>query len=287
MEIITEPLVMQAQAQEWRAQGKKVVLVPTMGFFHQGHLSLMEYGRTVGDRLVVSLFVNPAQFGPHEDYQSYPRDLERDTDLVRQVGADVLYRPRADAMYPEGYQTFVTVEHLSEGLCGASRPGHFLGVATVVLKLFNQVLPDAAIFGEKDYQQLVIIRRMVADLNLSTEVLGRPIVREPDGLAMSSRNTYLQPEERASALCLYRALQAARELVASGENSRDRILMAVKQIITSTPHTAIDYVALVEPETLMEVEAIRGSARLALAVWVGKARLIDNTLLTETQLCCA
>jgi pantoate--beta-alanine ligase len=287
MEIITEPLVMQAQAQEWRAQGKKVVLVPTMGFFHQGHLSLMEYGRTVGDRLVVSLFVNPAQFGPHEDYQGYPRDLERDTDLVRQVGADVLYRPRADAMYPEGYQTFVTVEHLSEGLCGASRPGHFRGVATVVLKLFNQVLPDAAIFGEKDYQQLIIIRRLVADLNLPTEIVGRPIVREPDGLAMSSRNTYLQPEERASALCLYRALQAARELVASGENSRDRILMAVKQIITSTPHTAIDYVALVEPETLMEVEAIRGSARLALAVWVGKARLIDNTLLTETQLCCA
>jgi pantoate--beta-alanine ligase len=282
MEIITEPLVMQAQAQEWRAQGKKVVLVPTMGFFHQGHLSLMEYGRTVGDRLVVSLFVNPAQFGPHEDYQGYPRDLERDTDLVRQVGADVLYRPRADAMYPEGYQTFVTVEHLSEGLCGASRPGHFRGVATVVLKLFNQVLPDAAIFGEKDYQQLIIIRRLVADLNLPTEIVGRPIVREPDGLAMSSRNTYLQPEERASALCLYRALQAARELVASGENSRDRILMAVKQIITSTPHTAIDYVALVEPETLMEVEAIRGSARLALAVWVGKARLIDNTLLTET-----
>lgn len=286
MEIIADPLKMQAQARKWRAQGVKVVLVPTMGFFHQGHLSLMEYGRTLGDKLVVSLFVNPTQFGPSEDYQQYPRDFERDADMALQVGVDVLYTPAVEAMYPSGYQTYVEVEHLSKGLCGASRPGHFRGVATVVLKLFHQVQPQAAVFGEKDYQQLAIIRRMAADLNLPVEIVGRPIVREPDGLAMSSRNTYLNPEEREAARCLYRAILAARELVATGENSRTKILKAVKQIITQTPHTAIDYLALVDPKTLAEVEAIPGEARLALAVRVGKTRLIDNTLLTESRLCC-
>ncbi len=287
MEIIADPLEMQAQALKWRAQGVKVVLVPTMGFFHQGHLSLMEYGRTLGDKLVVSLFVNPTQFGPGEDYQQYPRDFKRDADMAAKVGVDLLYTPSVEAMYPSGYQTYVEVERLSKGLCGASRPGHFRGVATVVLKLFNQVQPLAAIFGEKDYQQLAIIRRMVADLNVPVEIVGRPIVREPDGLAMSSRNTYLNPEERRSALCLYRAILAARELVATGENSRTKILKAVKEIITQTPHTAIDYLALVDPKTLEEVEAIPGEARLALAVRVGKTRLIDNTLLTESRLCCA
>jgi pantoate--beta-alanine ligase len=286
MEIIGDPQEMRARAREWQARGLKVVLVPTMGFFHQGHLSLMEYGRSLGDQLVVSLFVNPAQFGPREDYQDYPRDFERDAEMARRVGVDVLYTPGVEQMYPEGYQTYVEVEHLTQGLCGASRPGHFRGVATVVLKLFNQVQPQAAIFGEKDYQQLAVIRRLAADLNVPVKIVGRPIVREPDGLAMSSRNSYLNPEERAAALCLYRGLQAARKLSNSGEKSREKILAAVRQIITQTPHTRIDYLALVHPETLEEVDAIQGKARLVLAVWVGRTRLIDNLQLTEAVPCC-
>jgi pantoate--beta-alanine ligase len=283
MEIIRDPQEMQGRARQWRGLGLKVVLVPTMGFFHQGHLSLMEYGKTSGDRLVVSLFVNPTQFGPQEDLDRYPRDLDRDVRLAREVGVDFLYAPEAGAMYPPGFQTYVEVESLSRGLCGAARPGHFRGVATVVLKLFNQVEPQAAVFGEKDYQQLVIIQRMVADLDMPVTVIGRPIVREPDGLAMSSRNTYLNPEERAAALCLWRGIQAARNLVAAGENSRDRIVAEVRELITNTPYTRIDYVALMDPETLQEVEAIRGEARLLLAVWINHTRLIDNTLLTETS----
>jgi pantoate--beta-alanine ligase len=286
MEIISDPLDMHALTRQWLGQGLKVALVPTMGYFHQGHLSLMEYGRTIADRLVVSLFVNPAQFGPQEDLARYPRDLDRDARLAGEVGVDCLYTPDAAAMYPSGYQTFVAVESLSQGLCGASRPGHFRGVATVVLKLLNQVQAQVAIFGEKDYQQLRIIRRMAHDLNVPVQIVGRPIVREPDGLAMSSRNTYLNPEERAAALCLYRALLAARELVGSGAKSRENILEAVRQIINSTPHTRIDYAALTDPETLREVETIQGEARLLLAVWVNQTRLIDNTLLSESRLCC-
>jgi pantoate--beta-alanine ligase len=286
MEIISDPGQMQARALTWRSQGLVTVLVPTMGFFHQGHLSLMEYGRTVGDKLVVSLFVNPTQFGPAEDYQRYPRDFDRDAALAQQVGVDVLYAPAVEAMYPAGYQTYVEVGQLSQGLCGASRPGHFRGVATVVLKLFHQVQPQAAVFGEKDYQQLAVIRRLVADLNVPVTIVGRPIVREADGLAMSSRNTYLNPAERGAALCLYRAILAARELVAAGENSREKIIKEIKKIITQTPHTRLDYLALVDAATLEEVETIAGEARLALAVWVGKTRLIDNTELTETRLCC-
>ena len=286
MEIISHPGDMQGQARQWRDQGLKVVLVPTMGYFHPGHVSLMEYGRTIGERLVVSLFVNPAQFGPQEDLARYPRDLDRDSRLAREAGVDCLYTPVAGAMYPPGYQTFVEVESLSQGLCGASRPGHFRGVATVVLKLFNQVQPDIAVFGEKDYQQLAVIRQMAADLDLAVEVVGRPIVREPDGLALSSRNTYLNKDERAAALCLYRSLSAARELVVSGAKRRDNILEAVRQMIGSTPHTRIDYLALVDPATLREVETITGEARLLLAVWVGSTRLLDNTLLSESRLCC-
>ena len=286
MDIISDSHDMQGRARQWRGQGLKVVLVPTMGFFHAGHLSLMEYGRTIGERLVVSLFVNPAQFGPQEDLGRYPRDLDRDVRLARDAGADCLYTPETGAMYPPGYQTYVEVESLSQGLCGASRPGHFRGVATVVLKLLNQAAPNAAVFGEKDYQQLMVIRRMAADLNLDTEIVGRPIVREPDGLAMSSRNTYLNPEERASALCLYRALVAARELAATGVRSREDILAAVGQIINAAPGARIDYVALADPTTLEEVEAIRGEARLLLAVWINNTRLIDNTLLSESLLCC-
>jgi len=286
MEIVNNPAQMRQMARDWRAHGQKIALAPTMGYFHAGHLSLMRYGREAAAKLVVSLFVNPAQFGPQEDLARYPRDLERDAGLAREVGVDVLYTPPAEAMYPPGYQTYVTVEELSRPLCGASRPGHFRGVATVVLKLLNQVQPDLAIFGEKDYQQLQVIRRLAADLDVPVEIAGRPIVREADGLAMSSRNTYLSPEERAAALCLFRAIRAARELVLSGAKSRESIMEAVRGIITATPHTNIDYLALVHPDTLQEIGTIDHEARLALAVWVGKTRLIDNTLLAESRLCC-
>lgn len=282
MEIVSDPRNMQAISLDWRRLGQRIALVPTMGYFHDGHLSLMRYGRERGDRLVVSLFVNPTQFGPGEDLDRYPRDLERDAALAREVGVDVLYTPRPADMYPPGYQTYVTVEDLSQPLCGASRPGHFRGVATVVLKLFHQVLPHLAVFGEKDYQQLAVIRRLVADLNLPVEVVGRPIVREADGLAMSSRNTYLSPEERRSALGLFQALTRARELAAAGEKKADKILSQVKRMISTSPHTRLDYAALVDPDTLQNVDTIQGSARLAVAAWVGDTRLIDNMLLEVT-----
>ncbi len=286
MDIIADPREMQERARSWRDQGLTIAFVPTMGYFHQGHLSLMDYGRKVGDKLVVSLFVNPTQFGPSEDLERYPRDLERDAEMAEDMGVDVLFAPSVEQMYPAGYQTFVAVDKVSQGLCGASRPGHFMGVTTVVLKLFNLVTPQVAIFGEKDYQQLVVIKRLASDLNLPVEVVGRPIVREDDGLAMSSRNTYLSPEERRSALCLYRALQAARRLVSACKSTREDILATVQQIISQTPHTRIEYAALVDPETLEDVETVQGAARLALAVWVGNTRLIDNSLLVESKPCC-
>jgi len=277
---------MQALAMIWRGEGLKIVLVPTMGFFHEGHLALMKHGRTLGDRLVVSLFVNPAQFGPSEDLQRYPRDLDRDAGLAREAGVNVLFTPSPEQMYPEGYQTYVTVEKLSQGLCGASRPGHFRGVATVVLKLFNLVQPHLAVFGEKDYQQLMIIRRLAADLNLPMDIVGCPIVRESDGLAMSSRNAYLTPEERAAALSLSYALKGAQKLAAAGEKSREKILDLVKRIITREPHTRIDYISLLHSDTLEEVDILKDEARLLLAVWVGSTRLIDNALLPEARYTC-
>ncbi len=282
MLLVTSPEEMRSLAADWRRQGLSLVLVPTMGYFHQGHLSLMEYGRTVGDRLVVSLFVNPTQFGPTEDLDRYPRDLARDATLAEKVGVDVLYTPAPEQMYPPGYQTYVTVEELSRGLCGASRPGHFRGVATVVLKLFHQVMPHTAVFGEKDYQQLQVIKRLVQDLDLPVEVVGRPIVREPDGLAMSSRNTYLSPEDRRRALCLYRGLSAARELAAAGEQDGARLLAAAREIIAATPNTRLDYLHLVDPETLQEIPRLQGAARMLAAAWVGSTRLIDNLLLEES-----
>ena len=279
MEIVSDPRDMQAVSLAWRKLGQRLAFVPTMGYFHDGHLSLMRYGRQHGDRLVVSLFVNPTQFGPSEDLDRYPQDLEKDAALAREVGVDVLYTPAAADMYPLGYQTYVTVEDLSQPMCGATRPGHFRGVATVVLKLFHQVLPHLAIFGEKDYQQLAVIKRMVADLNVPVEVKGRPIVREADGLAMSSRNSYLSPEERRSALGLFQALTRARDLTASGEAKADKILTEVKQMISQTPNTRLDYAVLVDTDTLHNVDTIRGSARLAVAAMVGGTRLIDNMLL--------
>ncbi len=279
MEIVETPREMQSRALAWRREGKKTVLVPTMGYFHQGHVSLMDYGRTVGDPLVVSLFVNPTQFGPNEDLGRYPRNFERDCELAAAAGVDVIFTPSPEEMYPPGFQTYVQVEELSRGLCGASRPGHFGGVATVVLKLFNLVQPEIAIFGEKDYQQLVVLQRLARDLNLPVTVVGRPLVREADGLALSSRNTYLSPEERRRALSLVAALEAAREAVAAGDRTAAGIVAAARRVLTQTPGVEIDYVELVHPDTLERIERLEGPARLALAARLGKTRLIDNALL--------
>jgi pantoate--beta-alanine ligase len=272
---------MQCWSDAERRQGRKIAFVPTMGFLHDGHLSLVRDGKTRTERLVVSIFVNPTQFTPQEDLSAYPHDLARDRRLLESIGVDVLFHPSVEEMYPEGFQTFIQVENLSLPLCGAFRPGHFRGVATVVAKLLNIVAPHVAIFGCKDYQQLQIIRRMVRDMNLRVEIVGHPIVREPDGLAMSSRNAYLNPAERQAALCLWRSLRAAECLVKSGERRIAAILERVRREIAAEPLARLEYAQLCDDETLCEITELRDGALLALAVWIGKARLIDNIGLSD------
>ncbi len=274
---------MKARAEELRARGKRIGFVPTMGYFHEGHLALMRKARELSDVVVVSIFVNPIQFGPQEDFARYPRDLERDRRLAQAQGVDILFVPSAEEMYPPGFQTYVEVTELSRPLCGARRPGHFRGVCTVVLKLFHIVKPHLAVFGEKDYQQLKVIQRMVRDLDLEVEIVPHPTVREPDGLAMSSRNVYLRPEEREAALSLYRALELARKRVAEGVRETRVLRREIEEFIRSHPYTRIDYVEFRDPETLEERERIDRATLLALAVFVGKARLIDNTILDPTH----
>jgi len=259
-----------------RGTRKTIAFVPTMGFFHEGHLSLMREGRRRGDLLVVSLFVNPTQFGPHEDFKNYPRDFESDSKMAKEVGTDILFAPEAGEMYPPDHQTFVRVEKVTGNLCGRSRPAHFQGVTTVVLMLFEIIEPHVAIFGEKDYQQLVTVQQMVRDLHMGVEVIGMPTVREADGLAMSSRNTYLLPEERKAALSLYRSLQKAKELLQKGEQKADRILQEVKGILQSEPLVRIDYAQICDAQTLQDVDRIEGDVVVALAAYLGKTRLIDN-----------
>ncbi len=261
-----------------RRAGKTIAFVPTMGFFHEGHLSLMREGRRRGDLLIVSLFVNPTQFGPHEDFKNYPRDFERDSKMAGGVGTDVLFAPEASEMYPPDHQTIVRVEKVTQNLCGRARPTHFQGVTTVVLMLFEIVMPHVAIFGEKDYQQLVTVQQMVRDLHLSVEVMGMPTVREADGLAMSSRNTYLLPEERKAALSLYRSLQKAKELLQKGERKADRILQEMKGILQSEPLVRIDYAQICDARTLQDVDRVEGDVVVALAAYLGKTRLIDNVV---------
>ena len=270
---------MKALSKDLRSQGQRLGFVPTMGFFHEGHLSLMRYARKRCDRLVVSLFVNPIQFGPKEDFREYPRDFARDARLAEGVGVDILFAPEAEDMYPPGFQTYVEVTELSKPLCGAKRPGHFRGVATVVLKLFNIVKPHFAVFGLKDYQQYLVIKRLVEDLDLDIEIHGHPIVREPDGLAMSSRNVYLSPEERKSATCLYQALKLAEKRVAEGVRDAAFLVEELSRFISSHPYTRIDYIEFRDPENLAPASEIKGPTLLALAVFVGRARLIDNALI--------
>lgn len=283
MKIINTVSEMQALSREARKSGKTISLVPTMGYLHEGHASLMVEGKKRSDILVTSIFVNPTQFGPNEDFNAYPRDLERDRNVAESAGVDVIFAPKASDMYPQGYQTYVNVEQLTLPLCGASRPGHFQGVTTVVAKLLNIVMPHVALFGKKDFQQLAVIRRMAADLNMDVEILGMPIVRESDGLAMSSRNAYLGSEERKDALCLSRALDAARAMYRDGERSVPLLREKVLRIIGEVPGAVIDYADFRDGETLETLETANSQTLIALAVKIGKTRLIDNCVLGEEQ----
>jgi len=279
MELVKRVTDMQALSQRWRKEGKSIGFVPTMGYLHEGHLSLVRQARKENDVVVVSIFVNPTQFGPGEDFERYPRDLNRDISLLEPIGVDAVFVPEAQDMYPPGYRTYVEVEDITTRLCGASRPGHFRGVTTVCCKLFNIVQPHRAYFGKKDFQQYVVLRSMVRDLNMGLEIIPMPIVREPDGLAMSSRNTYLNPEERKAALCLYRSLKRAQELFAQGEKDADTIRREVMRVIQAEPLAVIDYVEVVDPDLFTPVKEVKVGTLVALAVKIGPARLIDNTQL--------
>ena len=276
MKIIRSIKEMQAFSEYIRNSGKKIAFVPTMGYFHEGHLSLMREGRRRGDCVAISIYVNPTQFGPSEDFEKYPRDFERDKGLAEDVGVDVIFYPEDKEMYPPNYQTFVNVEGVTQNLCGVSRPGHFRGVTTVCAKLFNIVKPHYAIFGKKDFQQLVAIKRMVQDLDMDLEVVGMTIVRESDGLAMSSRNVYLKDDERESALSLSRSLKFAKQMYDKGEKDASRILGEVKKFVESHPFSRIDYAKICDTGTLQDIDYLERESVLALAVKINKTRLIDN-----------
>ena len=279
MEVLRTLDEMNAWSRKVRENGKTLGLVPTMGYLHDGHLSLARKSINTCDYTVVSIFVNPKQFGPNEDLDTYPRDLEADQSTLKQLGVDALFLPTAEDMYPKGFQTFIHVEEITDKLCGESRRELFRGVTTIVLKLFNIVQPHSAFFGEKDRQQLEVIRKMAEDLNLAVEVVGLPIIREPDGLAMSSRNQYLGKTERETAKSLHEALQQARQLVAQGESSAATIRSRMRNIIEREGRAQVDYISVCDPKRFEELEEIRGKAMIALAVHVGKARLIDNCLI--------
>jgi pantoate--beta-alanine ligase len=278
VEILRTPAEMRARSTGWRRAGKRIAFVPTMGYLHRGHVSLLEAARARGDVLVLSIFVNPTQFGPKEDLSRYPRDLDGDLQKARDAGVDVAFVPEPADMYPDGYQTYVQVRELEQGMCGGSRPGHFVGVATVVLKLFNLVQPDVALFGEKDFQQLAVLKRMVRDLNVSVEIVGMPIVREPDGLAMSSRNAYLSAEERARALVLSRALRVAQEAFEKRQTrDAERLVELARSTLDETAGVRLDYLELRDAETLEPLSGpLQRRAVLAVAAFVGNTRLIDN-----------
>ena len=275
-ELIKSARAMQERADFWRRQEQRIALVPTMGYLHAGHLSLVEYPQRQGQRCVVSIFVNPLQFGPKEDLAVYPRDLERDLSLLADYEVDAVFNPQASDFYPPSFSTHVEVGTLTDGLCGRFRPGHFRGVATVVTKLFTAVKPHIAIFGQKDYQQAAVIRRMVADLNIDIEIAVAPTVREKDGLAMSSRNIRLSPEERQRAPVLYRTLSEAREVIEHGERDARKVIAAMRAQIERELSKDIDYIAIVDPDTLAELAHIAGPVVIALAVRLPTVRLIDN-----------
>lgn len=265
-----------AQVRAWKKEGLSVGLVPTMGYLHEGHKSLIERAVKENDRVVVSIFVNPTQFGPTEDLESYPRDLNADSILCEEAGTALIFAPEVSEMYAEDFTTYVNTSGVTAELCGKSRPIHFRGVCTVVNKLFNIAAPDRAYFGEKDAQQLAVIRRMVRDLNMNVDIVGCPIIREADGLAKSSRNTYLSPEERQAALVLSRAIKAGKAMVQSGEKDGEKVLDEMKRIISEEPLARIDYVEMVKWDTIEVHHRVDGPVLVAIAVFIGKTRLIDN-----------
>ncbi|MBI3245103.1 MAG: pantoate--beta-alanine ligase [Deltaproteobacteria bacterium] len=279
MEIISHIRDMQRWSEDRRLERKKIAFVPTMGFLHEGHLSLVREGKRRGEVVVVSIFVNPIQFNQQSDFDKYPKNFEQDRQLLESVGTNALFCPEAPEMYPDSFQTGVEVEQVSQPLCGAFRPGHFRGVATVVAKLFNIVKPHVALFGEKDYQQCVVIQRMVKDLSFDLEILPMPTVREADGLAMSSRNARLRPVERQTSLCISRALNTAADMVTHGERRTDAILRAVREILDRQSGVRVEYASLCHPESLAEIAEVSGPTLLAVAAWVGEVRLIDNRVI--------
>ena len=274
---------MQAWSKNKKKQSRTLCFVPTMGYLHQGHVSLMEKGKPLCDELVLSIFVNPTQFGPNEDLDSYPTNIKNDLALAEKAGVTVVFLPRKQDIYPENFQTEIKLSSLPNHLCGKFRPVHFAGVATVVTKLFNIVMPDKAVFGMKDYQQLQIIRQLVLDLDFDIEIVAGDIIREKDGLAMSSRNAYLSESQRTSALSLSRSLNLARELLARGEKNAADIRSKIEDLIHSFPETAVEYISFCRPDTLEEIDVIEKKILLALAVKVGKTRLIDNALIDPVQ----
>lgn len=278
MKVIKSIPALKSAVRRWKSKNRTIGFAPTMGYLHEGHLSLVRASMKKADVTVVSIFVNPTQFGPKEDFRTYPRDFERDAGLLEKEGVDVLFYPDAEEMYPGGYKTYVEIHDLQDKLCGRSRPGHFRGVSTVVLKLFNIVRPDYAFFGQKDAQQAIILRRMARDLDLDMCVEIMPIVREADGLAMSSRNTYLGPDERKAGLSLSRSLRQVKMRIDAGERRPDVILSAMKEMIAAEPLARIDYIEAVDMETLEPVKEISEGTLIALAVFIGKTRLIDNMI---------
>lgn len=280
MKIVGTVKEVREQVKEWKKQGLSVGFVPTMGYLHEGHKSLMDAARKGNDKVVVSIFVNPMQFGPTEDLATYPRDLDHDAALCESAGVDLIFHPEAEEMYEKDFCSFVDMTGLTEGLCGKTRPIHFRGVCTVVNKLFNIVTPDHAYFGQKDGQQLAVIKRMVRDLNMDIEIVGCPIVREEDGLAKSSRNTYLSPEERKAALILSKTVALGKEL-AKTEKDANKVVEAMKKNIETEPLAKIDYVEAVDALSMAPVEKLEGACMLAMAVYIGKTRPIDNTLINE------
>lgn len=280
MKIVAAVDDVRKQVKEWRKEGLSVGLVPTMGYLHEGHKSLIDKAVEQNDRVVVSVFVNPIQFGPGEDLATYPRDLDRDSALCEEAGASLIFHPEKEDMYFDDFCTWVDMDGLTKGLCGRTRPTHFRGVCTVVSKLFHIVQPDRAYFGQKDAQQLAVIRRMVRDLNFDLEIVGCPIIREEDGLAKSSRNTYLSPEERKAATILHKGLMRGEELIRSGEKRADVIVKEITEIIQSEPLAKIDYVEVVNFDRIESIQTIEGTVLTAVAVYIGKTRLIDNFIIT-------
>ncbi len=283
MKLIDSVSRMSTLVKIFKKEGKSISLVPTMGYLHEGHLSLVRAARKHTDVVVMSIFVNPIQFGPKEDFEKYPRDLKHDEQMAAAAGADIIFHPSVQDIYPAGYSTYVNVESLTDTLCASSRPGHFKGVTTIVAKLFEIVRPDIAYFGQKDAQQAIIIKKMAADLNMGVEIKMMPIIREPDGLAMSSRNVYLSAEERKDSAVLYEAIRKAEDMVRSGERDARKIIKAMQELIKNVPAARIDYISIVDTAVLKELKILAGEALIAIAVFIGKTRLIDNTIVKVSK----